>query len=156
MTAPLGVAVLLIVEESGAMEVRSRCFGSSGYTSDVSELVVEYERLGDRDTRRDEIDDVRLFKRGASDTGTSDRLLAWESGRKKETVLDLRKACLSILSLSSSLTDFLTSGSLNSSFPFLSDAKYSSPRPKTTWSEAQSRVVPSVGLSHSFNASGRS
>lgn len=48
------------------------------------------------------------------------------------------------------------SGSLNSSFPFLSEAKYSLPRPKTTCSVWKSRTVPSGGQSHSDSAGGRS
>jgi hypothetical protein len=75
----------------------------------------------------------------------SDRTLVSDSGLRKDTVLDLLKACLSSFSSSSVGVGFLTSGSLYSSFPCLSDAKYSSPRPKTTWREAKSRAVPSVG-----------
>jgi hypothetical protein len=136
----------------------------------VSEPVVEYERLGGRDARRDETDDVRLFVAGTSGAALSDRMLSErvmvsgralsertlsgrtltsDSGRRIEKVLDLLKACLSafvsLASFASSSADFLTAGSLNSNFPFLSEAKYSSPRPKTTWRVAKSRVEPSVG-----------
>lgn len=129
---------------------------SPGGATEASEPVVEYDRLGGRDARCEEIEGVRLFTTGTSAGAPSDRLLVCDNGRKNDTVLDLRKACLSAFSFSSSSTDFLTSGSLNSSFPFLSDAKYSSPRPKTTWSDAQSLITPSVGFSHSLSAGGRS
>lgn len=101
-------------------------------TVEASDPVAEYDRLGGRDARCDDMDDVRLFTTGESDGVNSDRLLVCDIGRKNDTVLDLRRACRSIFSFSSSSTVFLTSGSLYSSFPFLSDAKYSSPRPKTT------------------------
>jgi hypothetical protein len=135
----------------------------------VSEPVVEYERLGGRDARRDETDDVRLLVAGISEAALSERMLSErvisgralsertlsgrtptsDNGRRIETVLDLLKACLSafvsLASFVSSSAGFLTVGSLNSNFPFLSEAKYSSPRPKTTWRVAKSRVEPSVG-----------
>jgi hypothetical protein len=123
---------------------------------EASDPVAEYERLGGREARCDEIEDVRLVNVGASKVAPSDRMLVCDSGRKKDTVLERLLVCLSSFSFSSSSAAFLTSGSLNSSLPFLSEAKYSSPRPKTTWSDAQSRVVPSVGFSHSSKAGGRS
>lgn len=55
-----------------------------------------------------------------------------DSGRRKDTVLDRLKDGLSKSSSVSDGGGFLISGSLFSSFPFLSDAKYSSPRPNTT------------------------
>lgn len=99
---------------------------------EASDPVVEYDRLGGRDALCNDMDDVRLFVVEASSGVLSDRPLVCDRGRRNETVLDLRNACRSNFSFSSSSVDFLTSGSLNSSFPFLSDAKYSSPRPKTT------------------------
>jgi hypothetical protein len=122
----------------------------------VSDPVVEYERLGGRDARSDETDNVRLFATGVSEAALSERTLSKrvvsgrtlserrlsgrtltsDSGRRIETVLDLLKACLSafvsLVSLVSSSAGFFTAGSLNSNFPFLSEAKYSSPRPNTT------------------------
>ncbi len=112
--------------------VKSLKCGSLGCRIEVSDPVVEHERLGDRDACCAEMDDVRLLYEGVSEPGTSERLLARESGRKKDTVLDLRTAFLPTFSLSSSSVAFLTFGSVNSSFPLQSDAKYSSPRPNTT------------------------
>ena len=125
----------------------SRSCDSATLCSDiVSDPVVEYERLGGRDARRDETDDVRLFATGASGAALSERTLSErvisgrtltsDSGRRIEAVRDLLQACLSafasLVSFASSSAGFLTAGSLNSNFPFLSEAKYSSPRPKTT------------------------
>lgn len=167
--ATVGFEVEVLEPRSGKKEGRAAGASSCGCDSicgwdcislgaaiDASEPVVEYERLGGRDARCDDMDDVRLLTTGVSLDVLSNRVLVCESGRKNDTVLDLRRACLSPLSFSSSSIDFFTSGSLNSSFPFLSDAKYSSPRPKTTCSDAQSRAVPSAGFSHSFRAGGRS
>jgi hypothetical protein len=55
-----------------------------------------------------------------------------ESGRRKEIVLDRLSFGFSESSSPSVNVDFLISGSLTSSFPYLSEAKYSSPRPNTT------------------------
>lgn len=126
------------------------------YPTDASDPAVEYERLGGRDACKDEMDVVRLFLTDPSVPVLSDRTLACDSGLRNETVLDLRKARRLTFSLSSSPTDLLISGSLNSSLPCLSEAKYSSPLPKTTCNEAQSRVVPSFGFSHSLSAVGKS
>jgi hypothetical protein len=106
--------------------------GSRADTVEASDPVVEYDRLGGRDARCEDIDDVRRFMTGASDGAASARMLVCDNGRKNDTVLDLRKICRSVFSFSSPSVGFLTSGSLNSNFPFLSEAKYSSPRPNTT------------------------
>jgi hypothetical protein len=106
--------------------------------SDDIELVLENDRLGGREAR---LDDAAEERRLSADS--SDLVLMSDRGRKNDTVLALRNAGLSI-SFSSSV-DFLTSGSLNSILPSLSDAKYSSPRPKTTCKVAKSRVLPFVG-----------
>lgn len=145
-------------EESGKVPARafSRNCDSKDGAIEASEPAVEYDRLGGRDALCEDMDDVRMFVVGASGSEKSARLLVCDNGRRNDTVLDLRNACRSTFSFSSSSVNFLTSGSLNSSFPFLSEAKYSSPRPKTTWSDVQSRMVPSVGLSQSFSAGGRS
>jgi hypothetical protein len=120
---------------------------------DAAELVLEYERLGGLEARLDEAaDDRRLSPLSAG--ALSDLVLMSDNGRKNDTVLALRNAGLSFFSSSSAC--FLASGSLNSIFPSLSEAKYSSPRPKTTCRLAKSRVVPSVGYSQSFSAGGKS
>jgi hypothetical protein len=127
--------------------------GSNTSEVDAAELVLEYERLGGLEARLDEAAEDRRLS--ALSVGTlSDLVLMSDNGRKNDTVLALRKDGLSFFSSSSAC--FLTSGSLNSNFPFLSDAKYSSPRPKTTWRLAKSRVVPSVGYSQSSSAGGKS
>jgi hypothetical protein len=83
--------------------------------------------------------------------------LGFDRGLRNETVLDRLKAGLSSLpALSHEEGAFLTSGSLCSSFPFLSEAKYSAPRPNTTWRVGKSRLDPSVGNNHSCSASGKS
>jgi hypothetical protein len=53
-------------------------------------------------------------------------------GLKIEIVLERFKAGFSSPAPSTGVEGFLGSGSLFSNFPLLSDAKYSSPRPKTT------------------------
>ena len=80
-----------------------------------------------------------------------------EVGRTKDIVLERLRFGFSIsLKSSNGGSGFLTSGSLYSSLLFLSDAKYSSPRPNTTCREAKSRVLPFVGKSHSCSDCGRS
>lgn len=99
--------------------------------TDPSELVLEFVKLGGREARCDDIDDDRdCLLLNESALVASDLTLVSDKGRRNETVRDLLSAMRSIFSSSS--TCFLTSGSLYSSFPFLSDAKYSSPRPNTT------------------------
>ncbi|CAO2655784.1 Nn.00g045870.m01.CDS01 [Neocucurbitaria sp. VM-36] len=91
--------------------------------TDVSESVLEYDKLDDRDTRRDETDDDRVL--ATTDVAESlDLVLVPDNGRKKLTVLDLRFPPSSV--------GFFTSGSLYSNLLYWSEAKYSSPRPKTT------------------------
>jgi hypothetical protein len=120
---------------------------------DATELVLEYERLGGREARLDVVAEDLLLST-LSLTAVSDLVLTSDSGRKNDTVLALLNADLSIFSSSSAC--FFVSGSLYSNFPSLSEAKYSSPRPKTTCNVAKSRVVPSVGYSQSLSAGGRS
>lgn len=56
-----------------------------------------------------------------------------DRGRRKDIVLDrLIVGLSSFVAASTGVSGFLTSGSLYSTFPSLSEAKYSSPRPKTT------------------------
>lgn len=73
-----------------------------------------------------EIDEDRLLsvsRAGVSLKGSTDRVLESDKGRKKDIVRDRFKAGFSSLSgFSSKGVGFLTSGSLYSSFPFLSDA----------------------------------
>jgi hypothetical protein len=120
---------------------------------DAAELVLENDRLGGREARLDAVDEDHLVS-PVSDPTLSDLVLTSDRGLRKDTVLALLSAGLS--TFSSSSTGFLTSGSLCSNFPFLSEAKYSSPRPNTTWRVAKSRVVPLVGYNQSFSAGGRS
>lgn len=128
--SPAGVVADVRQEtsEDGNVGVDSRVCKSEASTIEASDPVVEYDKL----IRCDDIDDVRLFTTGESDDVISDQLLVCDNGRKNNTVLDLRRVCRSTLSFSSPSTVLLTSSSLYSSFPSLSDAKYSSPRPKTT------------------------
>jgi hypothetical protein len=97
---------------------------------EASEFVLEYVRLGGRDRRREEIVEDRLLSPASVAAEESDLVLTSDNGRKNDTVLDLRIAGFSNSPFASA--GLLGSGSLNSSFPFLSEAKYSSPRPKTT------------------------
>jgi hypothetical protein len=102
---------------------------------------------------------LRLASRlGDSIAGLNGFVDGSDNGRRKDIVRDrLSGAGLSSFGRGSGGTrGFLTSGSLNSSFPFLSDAKYSSPRPNTTCRVGKSRSDPSVGKSHSFRSGGRS
>jgi hypothetical protein len=64
--------------------------GSRADTVEASDPVVEYDRLGGRDARCEDIDDVRRFMTGASDGAASARMLVCDNGRKNDTVLDLR------------------------------------------------------------------
>jgi hypothetical protein len=75
--------------------------GSRADTVEASDPVVEYDRLGGRDARCEDIDDVRRFMTGASDGAASARMLVCDNGRKNDTVLDLRKICRSVFSFSS-------------------------------------------------------
>lgn len=95
----------------------------------LSDDVLEDDKLGGLVPRWDEMDDD-LVLRAESVNDPSDPVLALDRGLKKLTVLARRSICFSIFSSSSAT--FFGSGSLFSNFPFLSDAKYSSPRPKTT------------------------
>jgi len=121
--------------------------------TEAVELVREYDKLGGREARLDETIEERLLSI-ESLVGVSDLMLTSDNGRRNDTVLALLSAGLP--TLSSSSIGFLTSESLNSNFPSLSEAKYSSPRPKTTCKLAKSRVVPSVGYNQSRSAGGRS
>lgn len=111
--------------------------------NDASEFVLEYDKLGGRDARRDEVEDDLFLSSGLAPSVLSDRVLTSDSGRRKETVRDRRSVILSFLTSGSA--GFTGSGSLYSNFPSLSDAKYSSPRPNTTCRVAKSRVEPSLG-----------
>lgn len=122
-------------------------------TKDASESVrAENDMLGGRDAEWEAVDAGLLGDEGLSVTGGRG-FMVFKSGcaRKEDMVLDLRSP-----GFSSVTSGAFFSGSLNSSFPFLSEAKYSSPRPKTTCNEAKSRVVLSLGQSHSWSAGGRS
>jgi hypothetical protein len=111
----------------GGSASEERSIGSENM--DAAELVLENDRLGGREARLDAVEEDHLFS-PASDPTLSDLVLTSDSGRKNDTVLALLSTGLS--TFSSSSTGFLISGSLCSNFPFLSDAKYSSPRPNTT------------------------
>lgn len=94
----------------------------------------ESDRLGGLPFIKDDL----LLDNGESRSDKFDLLLSSERGRMKDIVLDLLSARLP----SSSSGDgsfFSGSGSLYSSFPFLSDAKNSFPRPNTTCKLAKSR-----------------
>lgn len=105
-----------------------------------------------------ELEGDRLFEFsmvGESIEGALCRVLESDRWLMNEIVRDRLKTGFSAAA-SIGASGFLTSGSLYSSFPFLSEAKYSSPRPNTTCSEAKSRVVSPAGNSQSLSASGRS
>jgi hypothetical protein len=108
-------------------------------------------RVEDTELEADRI--VAFSKVGESIEGALCLLLDSDRWVMNEIVLDRLRTGFSG---SIGVSGFLTSGSLYSNFPFLSEAKYSSPRPNTTWSEAKSRVGPASGNSQSLNASGRS
>ena len=106
-----------------------------------------------------ELDRLRLACRlGVSIAGLKGFVDESDNGRRNDIVRDrLRGAGLSSFGGGSGGSrGLLTSGSLNSSFPSLSDAKYSSPRPNTTCSVGKSRSGPLGGKSHSCRSGGRS
>lgn len=100
-----------------------------------SEVWREKDMLGGLEGGCDVLDERLLLgsRTGVSTTESADLVLRSDSGRRNDIVLARRRAGLFCFSrLSSEGGGFLISGSLFSSFPFLSEAKYSSPRPNTT------------------------
>lgn len=114
----------------------------------------ENARLGGRDADC-EAEDERLLEEGVSIAGTGGVCLVLGSnGHINDTLV---RALLNTgFSSRSSGGGAFFSGALYSNFPFLSEAKYSSPRPNTTWRVAKSRSEPSDGHSHCSSAGGRS
>lgn len=116
--------------------------------------LAEKAKLGGREACCEAPDD-RLLE-GVSMAGLVCLVLVSDNGLRNDTVLDLLNTGFSSISSGGGGGGSFFSGSLYSSLPFLSDAKYSSPRPNTTWSVAKSRLEPSAGKSHSWRAGGRS
>jgi hypothetical protein len=135
-----GFGVIVLAPSASHCAIGLSYIGST--SSEDMELVLENDKLGGLEARLDDAAEDHLLS-AVSAAEASDLVLISDNGRKNDTVRALLNAGLSA-SFSSSTT-FLISGSLNSNFPSLSDAKYSSPRPKTTCNVAKSRVVPSVG-----------
>jgi len=150
------VVAVLYVEDCDVNKASEGGRANDSELSDVSDIVRdENEMLGGREDDCCEAADDRLLDEGLSIAGAICCFaLELGSGRKNDTLV---RALLSTgFSSNSSGVGAFTSGSLYSSFPYLSDAKYSSPRPKTTCSDAKSRSVPSVGYNHCLSAGWRS
>lgn len=93
------------------------------------EVGLDDDKLGGRDEDL-LFDDSVLELSSAGSTGFD---IGSNNGLRRDAVLDLLKAGFSsFTTLSPRGSDLLTSGSLCSSFPVLSEAKYSAPRPNTT------------------------
>jgi hypothetical protein len=117
----------------------------------------EFDRNeSDKLSGRPFINEALLLEAGDCDSQSIELclLLSSERVRMNDMVFDLLSARFS--SSSSGVASFFSgSGSLNSSFPFLSDAKNSFPRPNTTCRLAKSRLE-AFAKRKSFKSGGRS
>lgn len=115
----------------------------------------EKDMLGGRDGYA--VEDLWLGEEDEDSSGTEGRgLVVMSSGGAARNADIVRVRRRMGFSSGVVVSKGFFSGSLYSSLPLMSDAKYSSPRPKTTWRDGKSRVVLSSGHNHCWSAGGRS